>query len=84
MLPVIYQFWCTQRSLAELFVFLFCSVSLNLKGFPGDSLVKNLLVNSGDVGLIPGLGKTPAEGNGNPLQCSCLGNTVYGVIKNRA
>ena len=39
--------------------------------------VKNLLANAGDVkdmGLIPGLGRSSAEGNGSPLQYSCLGN----------
>ena len=38
-------------------------------------VVKNLPVNAGDVrdrGLIPGLGRSPGGGNGNPLQCSCL------------
>ena len=30
--------------------------------------------NAGDTGLIPGSGRLPGEGNGNPLQCSCLGN----------
>ena len=34
----------------------------------GDSVVKNTLTNAGDVGLIPGLGRSPGEGNGNPLQ----------------
>ena len=38
-------------------------------GFPGDSVVKNLPVNAGDLGSIPGLGRyPPREGNGNPLQ----------------
>ena len=32
--------------------------------------------NAGDVGLIPGLGRSPGEGNGNPLQHSCLGNPM--------
>ena len=48
-----------------------------LKGFPGGSVVKNSPGNAGDtrdVGLIPGLGKSPREGNGNLLQCSCLEN----------
>ena len=45
-------------------------------GFPGGSVVRNLSANAGDVGLIPGLGRSPGEGNGNPLQYSCLGNTV--------
>ena len=38
------------------------------------SVVKNLPANSGDAGLMPGLGRSPGEGNGNTLQCSCLGN----------
>ena len=41
-------------------------------GFPGGSAVKNHLPMSGDAGLIPGLGRSPGEGNGNPLQYSCL------------
>ena len=46
-------------------------------GFPGVSVVKNLLANAGatkDAGSISGWGRTPGEGNGNPLQYSCLGN----------
>ena len=39
-------------------------------GFPGGSVVKNLPANAGDAGLIPGLGRVPGEGNGNPLQYS--------------
>ena len=35
-------------------------------------MVKNLPANAGDVGSIPGLGRSPGEGNGNPLQYSCL------------
>ena len=45
-------------------------------GFPGGSVVKDLPAKSGDVGLIPGPGRSPGEGNGNPLQCSCLGNPM--------
>ena len=37
-------------------------------------MVKNPAANAGDVGLIPGSGRSPEEGNGNPLQYSCLGN----------
>ena len=37
-------------------------------------MVKNLPANAGDAGLIPRLGRFPGEGNGNPLQYSCLGN----------
>ena len=39
-------------------------------------MVKNLTANAGDVGSIPGLGRSPGEGNGNPLQYSCLGNLM--------
>ena len=60
-------------------------------GFPGGSVAKNLPVNAGDASLILGLVRSPGEGNGNPLQYSCLGNpmargvwwaTVHGVAKN--
>ena len=53
-------------------------------------MVKNPLANEGDAGLIPGLGRSTGEGNGNSLQYSCLGNPmdreawcsmVYGVPK---
>ena len=53
-------------------------------------VVKNPPANAGDVGLIPGSGKSPGEGNGNPLQYSCLENPmdrgawraiVHGVAK---
>ena len=39
-------------------------------------MIKNLPVNSGDMGLIPGSGRSPGGGNGNPLQCSSLGNPM--------
>ena len=42
-------------------------------GFPGGPVIKNLSANAGDTGSIPGLGRFPEEGNGNPLQFSCLG-----------
>jgi len=45
-------------------------------GYPGGSVVKNPPANMGDSGLIPGSGGTPGEGNGNPLQYSCLGNAM--------
>ena len=45
--------------------------------FPiGDSMVKNPLATSGDAGSIRGLGRSPGEGNGNPLQYFCLGNLM--------
>ena len=45
-------------------------------GFPGDSAVKNLPANAGDVGLIPESGRFPGEGNGDPLWCSWVGNLM--------
>ena len=44
------------------------------KAFPGGSVVKDLPATAEDAGLIPGSGRSPGEGNGNPLQYSCLGN----------
>ena len=53
-------------------------------------MIKNLLANAGDAGdagLIPGLGRSPREGNGNPLQYSCLDNPMdrgaYGAARVR-
>ena len=45
-------------------------------GFPGGSDGKESACNAGDPGLIPGLRQTPGEGNGNPLQYSCLENSM--------
>ena len=45
-------------------------------GFPCGSGGKESVCNVGDQGLIPGSGRSPGEGNGNPLQYSCLGNHV--------
>ena len=44
------------------------------RGFPGGSGSKVLACNARDLDLIPGLGRSPREGNGNLLQCSCLEN----------
>ena len=45
-------------------------------GFPRSSVSKESSGNSGDPGSIPGLGRYPGEGNGNPLQYSCLENSM--------
>ena len=45
-------------------------------GFPGGSMVKNLPANAGDTGSIHGSGRSPGDGNGYPLQYSCLGNPM--------
>ena len=64
--------------------------SHHLWGFPGGSDGKESVCNAGDSGSIPELGRSPREGNGNPLQYSCLENamnrgawwaTVHGVAK---
>ena len=61
-------------------------------GFPGGSNGKESACNAGDLGSIPGLGISPGEGSSNPLQYSCLKNsmgggawwaTVRGVVKSR-
>ena len=46
--------------------------------FPGGSEVKVSAWNAGDPGLIPRLGRSPGEGNGNPLQYACLENPMDG------
>ena len=50
----------------------------NSLGFPGGSEGKVSACNVGDMGLIPGSGGSPGEGNGNPLQYSCLENPMDG------
>ena len=45
-------------------------------GFSGGSDGKVFACNAGDLDLIPGLGRSPGEGNGNPLQYSCLENAT--------
>ena len=50
-------------------------------GFPGGSAGKEFAHNVGDLGSIPGLGRSPGEGNGYPLQCSGLENSMDWVHK---
>ena len=71
------------------------SSSKPIKGFAGGVVVKNSPANvgdTGDMGQIPRLGRSSGEGNGNPIQYSCMGNpmdreawwvTVHGVKKSR-
>ena len=47
------------------------------KGFPDGSVGKNSACNAGDLGLIPGLGRSSGEGNGYLLQYPCLGNPMH-------
>ena len=53
-----------------------CHKMLYNHGFPGGSEVKHSACDVGDLGSIPGLGRSPGEGNGNPLQYSCLENPM--------
>ena len=85
------EHWLLDTSLDE--VYWPCSHSRQIPSFPSGSVVKNPPANegdSGDGGLIPGLGRSLGGGNGNPLQYSCLRNptdrgawqaTVYRVTK---
>ena len=52
------------------------AVSIVCEGFPDGSDGKEYACNSRDPGLIPELRRSPGEGNGNPLQCSCLENSM--------
>ena len=67
-------------------------LNISAKSFVTAIVVKNLLVNAGDVGSVPGSGRALGGGNVNPLQSSCLGNPmdsrewraiVHGVAKSQ-
>ena len=86
LVPLSSSFYFSSHQL--LAAFIVCSVSMNVttliphKASMVTHLVKNLpamqetVCNAGDLGSIPGLGRSPGEGNGNPLQYSCLGNPL--------
>ena len=83
-------FFILQKRKQNSKVFGVLSEATSLMGFPGGSVGKESPCNAGDVGLIPGSGRSPGEGHGNPLQYSCLENsmdrgawraTVHGVSK---
>ena len=92
-------FWtCMYKSMCRQTYFSFSSTDgqikcdMSIQGFPGGLSSKESAYNVGDSGLIPGQGKSPGGGNSNPLQYSCLGNsldrgawraTVRGVTKSR-
>ena len=52
------------------------SLSFLITGFSGGSTGKESACNTGDPGSVPGLGRSPGEGNGNPCQYSCLENSM--------
>ena len=66
----------------KLNLYLIFKIWIKLKhnmGFPGSAVIKSLPASAGgtrDVGLIPGSGRAPGGGSGNPLQYSCLGNPM--------
>ena len=69
-----------------------CCLPLWVRGFPCSSVGKESAYNAGDLGSIPGLGRSPGEGTGNPLQysflenpmdCSLPGSSVHGVARVR-
>ena len=75
-----------------MYIYTHTLLCMYVMGFPGGSDGKESACNAGDMVLIPGLGRSPGEGNGSPLQYSCLENcmdrgawraTVHGVAKNQ-
>jgi len=89
----VHRHWTTQHLHLQTSLGQFGRTSSSNKGFPGSSGVKNLTANAGDtgnLGLIPGSGRSPGGGNGSPLEYPCLGNpldrgawrvTVHAVTK---
>ena len=65
---------CNYFKILLLMYYYFYRVVYTFMGFPGGTDGKESACNAGDSGLIPGLGSSPREGNGNPLQYSCLKN----------
>ena len=74
------------------YVYIYIYIYMTNVCFPGGSDGKESACNAGNLGLIPGSGRSPREGNGNPLQYSCLENpkdrgawqaTVHGVTKSQ-
>ena len=69
------QLWTLVNKAMSLF---FNTLSSFVMGFPGGSEAEASACNAGDLGSIPGLGRSPGEGNGSPLQYSCLENPMDG------
>ena len=82
------DYLCTYHTLSAHTDLCICFYLSKCSGFPLSSVDKLSACNAGDLGSIPGSGRSPGEGNGNPLQYSCLENpkdtgawqaTVHGV-----
>ena len=88
---------CTSLIISDIkhllgYILAICIFSSEKISFPGGSDGKESARNAGDLGLIPGSGRSPGEGNGNPLQCFCRESprdrgawwaAVYGVAQSR-
>ena len=73
----VFQYW-TSWAVCIFWSLIPCQLLHLQMGFTGGSKVKASACNAGDLGSIPGLGRSPGEGNGNPLQYSCLENPMDG------
>ena len=71
----LFEFSSSSGCVVVVIVILIC-ISLMTSDFPGGSDGKASVYNAGDPGSIPGLGRSPGEGNGNPLQYYCLENPM--------
>ena len=80
LITVTFQNSLKSESMIPLILFSFLNIVLVIQvwGFPGGSDGKASAHNAGDQGSFPGSGRSPGEGNGNPLQYSCLENPMDG------
>ena len=70
-----YNSLCQYSTSLLVICFMYSSVYMLIPGFQGGSVLKHLSANAGDLGLIPRSGRSPAVGNDNPVQYSCLNNS---------
>ena len=61
----------------QLYIFVFLIVMLGMQGFPGGSAGKESACNLGDLGSIPGLGRSPGGGHGNPIPVFLPGESLW-------
>ena len=74
--PLISYTFLLTLLMRSLYLIFFNQHIINIKGFLGGLVVKNPPANTGGMGSILGPGRSPGEGNGNPLLYSCLGNAM--------
>ena len=73
------MFYHRRLNIVLIWLLSLCFIQRDLWGFPGGTVVKNPSTNAGDTrdgGVVPGWGRPPGGGSGNPLQCSCLENST--------